>query len=334
MLSKTDYNGPFKDHLRGFIEEKKKLGRRYVEEARLAEKFDELSKKYPGPPLSKEIVLEFIKMQDNWAPTTQKRRVSFISNFGRYLLRNDIDAYLPAAEACSKMQNNFTPYVFTRDQIEELFSHADNITPNCRLSHIFYPVFLRLLYCTGMRVSEALNLKMKDVDLTKMTIMVRNPKNNHDRLLPISPELTAYLKWYSQIVHPTYYIDDWFFMSNRGNGHYYRNNIHNLVMTLIEKLKLPSNGYKKRGNPNLHSFRHTFCIHSLQNLLEQGIPSSTALQYLSTYMGHQSIDATGRYLQLTAEAYPELRAAVEEAYKDMFPDSKLKPTMETSYEEE
>lgn len=332
--NKTAFTGPFAQQLEAFIAEKKSLGCRYIEEERLAREFDRLSGQYNCEErLSAELVNEFIKCKPNWQASTQKRHISFIQNFGNYLLNHDIDAFLPGYNSVKKAQTYFKPYIFSHSEIDELFLITDKIRPNCRNSHIFYPVLFRLLYGTGIRISEALNLTIADVDLDKKTIRVVDPKNRKDRILPISDDLTEYCQWYQCKVHSVYHDEELFFRSNRGNGHYYRNNIQVFFRRIIAEMEIPHNGYRG-GGPHLHCLRHTFCIHSLAQLLNSGISSGVGLQLLSTYMGHRSLSATARYLQLTAEAFPDLVAITEAAYRDIFPKIEVLKEVRMPYEEE
>jgi len=329
---KSAFIGTFASHLEAFIIEKRALGCKYIEEGHLAHEFDRLSLQFNcSEGLSNELVDEFIKFKPNWQATTQKRHVSFIQNFGRYLINHDISAFLPGYVSIRKAESGFKPYIFSHEEVNKLFVAADQIHPNCRNSHIFYPVLFRLLYGTGIRISEALNLTMADVDLKKKTIHVSNPKNHKDRILPISESITKYCWWYQTQVHPVYHSDDWFFKSSRGDGHYYRNNVQVYFSNIVANMNLPTNGYKG-GGPHLHCLRHTFCVHSLEQMLKNDIPHGVALQLLSAYMGHQSLSATARYLQLTAEAFPDLMAVIEGAYQDLFPKIEVRKEVQMPYE--
>lgn len=329
---KSVFIGTFASHLEAFIIEKRALGCGYIEENRLAHEFDRLSLQFNcSEGMSNELVDEFIKFKPNWQATTQKRHISFIQNFGRYLINHDVSAFLPGYISVKKAESCFKPYIFSHEEIDELFAVADQIHPNCRNSHIFYPVLFRLLYGTGIRISEALNLTMADVDLNQKTIHVSNPKNYKDRVLPISDSVTAYCWWYQAQIHPVYHNDDPFFKSNRGDGHYYRNNVQVYFSNIVANMNLPTNGYKG-GGPHLHCLRHTFCVHSLEQMLKNDIPHGVALQLLSAYMGHQSLSATSRYLQLTAEAFPDLMAVIEAAYQNLFPKIEVKKEVRMPYE--
>lgn len=322
----SEYQGPFAAYLQAFIDEKRRLGCRYAEEERLAHKFDEMSMEHDcSCGLSPELVNGFIQYQPNWQATTQKRHISFLRNFGCYLLNHDIQVSLPGHDALRAAAVNFKPYIFSHEEIGKLFRLADQIHPNCRRSHIFYPVLFRVLYGTGIRISEALHLTMDDVDLENQVIRVVNPKNHKDRHLPINSSLAEYCSWYCRKIHPVYSGDGLFFLSNRGDGHYSRNNIQVYFNALICRMGIPYHGYKG-GGPHLHCLRHTFCVHSLEKMLRENVPHGTALQLLSAYMGHRSLSATSRYLQLTAEAFPDLMEKLESMYGDIFP--KFEPVKE------
>lgn len=313
------YHGVFADRLQKFIDEKRLLGCRYMEEERLAHKFDDMSTGYDcRDGLSPELVNAFIEYQPNWQATTQKRRISFLQNFGSYLINHDVQAFLPGYDALRKATVNFIPYIFSHEEMNQLFHLSDQIHPNYRQSHIFYPVLFRVLYGTGMRISEALRLTMADVDLEAKIILVVDPKNHKDRQLPISDSLAEYCSWYCSKIHSVYHGDDLFFLSNRGDGHYSRNNIQVYFNTLVCRMGIPYHGYKGDG-PHLHCLRHTFCVHSLEKMLRDKVPHGVSLPLLSAYMGHRSLSATGRYLQLTAESFPDLIEQIENIYGEIFP---------------
>jgi len=329
-----NYLGPLAIQLQAFIDEKRLLGCRYIEEERLAHKFDAISLEYDcSGGLSSELVNAFIKYQPNWQATTQKRRISFLQNFGSYLINHDIQAFLPGYDVLRTATVNFKPYIFSHEELNGLFNLSDQIHPNCRQSHIFYPVLFRVLYGTGMRISEALHLTMSDVNLAEKLIRVVDPKNHKDRHLPISSSLAKYCSWYCSKIHPVYHGNDLFFLSNRGDGHYSRNNVQIYFNTLISKMGIPYHGYKG-GGPHLHCLRHTFCVHSLAKMIREDIPHGTALQLLSAYMGHRSLSATGRYLQMTAEAFPNLMERIESMYGDIFPGFEPAKEVKMPYEDD
>ena len=81
-----------------------------------------------------------------------------------------------------------------------------------------------------------------------------------------------------------------------------------------------SHGGRDKGGPRLHDLRHTFCVHSLRQFLKNGVDYRAALPILSVYMGHSTISATGKYLRLTADAFPEITNMLETMYGSIIPE--------------
>ncbi|MBN4074794.1 hypothetical protein JYT99_02565, partial [bacterium AH-315-E09] len=70
----------------------------------------------------------------------------------------------------------------------------------------------------------------------------------------------------------------------------------------------------------LHDLRHTFAVHSLDNMSIQGIDTYCAIPYLSTYMGHRRVKHTEQYLRLTSDAYHKIISALDPIYENLFPE--------------
>lgn len=320
MSNKKTYIGPFDIQLRNFISQKRLLGCKYIEEERLSYEFDKLSFELEKDPvLSMELINKYVEPKPNWQATTQKRHISFIKNFANYLINHDFEVQMPTIMAIKNSSHvEYKPYIFSHAEIIKIFNAVDSIHPIKKNSHIFYPVILRLLYSTGIRISEALNLRMDDINYDEHTIHIVNPKNNKDRILPIDKSLIYYLRWYENKIHETYNAEDLFFLNNGKNKKYYRNNVQVYFSNILAQLDFPIGGYNGNG-PHLHCLRHTFCVHSLQRMLLNDIPQTVALQYLSAYMGHQSIAATSNYLQLTVESFPDIIQKIESKYSEVLP---------------
>jgi site-specific recombinase XerD len=183
----------------------------------------------------------------------------------------------------------------------------------------FLPVLYRLLYATGIRIGEALSLSINDVDVKNNYLKVRDSKNGKERLIPFSESMSLaiqdYLKY--RIQKPVRKDIDHLFVTSEGG---------------ITATYLPYKWFRKilfksgishagRGNgPRLHDFRHTFSVHSLVVMSEKGVDLYYSLPILSTYLGHQSLTATDKYVRLTAEMYPSLIENVNKVCSHIFPD--------------
>jgi integrase len=324
MKVAKNFHGPFADYLQSFIAEKRALGFKYVEQERCLHEFDDLCVCYDcSSGLPKELVMAYIEKKPHWSQSTQQHKVSLARNIAIYLQNHGVSAYLCDEKSVTKGSVNFKPYIFTREQIESIFLQADNISPRGSTnSDIFYPVILRMLYGCGLRISEALSVKMKDVDLLKGLLFIYDSKNHKDRVIPMDDSLTSYCKRYAEKVHTVYMDDEFFFRSPKG-GAYAKATVYQYFRKLLWKCGI-SHGGRKNGGPRLHDVRHTFCVHSLHQFLKNGVPHKAALPILSAYMGHSSLDSTGRYLRLTAEAFPELVAQIDAIYGHIIPDLEVR----------
>ena len=178
------------------------------------------------------------------------------------------------------------------------------------------PVLFRMLYCCGLRVSEATNLLASDVDLEHGILTIRNSKFGKTRYVPMSAELTAVCAVYAETRLVGLPGADWFFEAPDG-GHYNTRSIYNIFRELLWKAGISHGG--KGNGPRLHDFRHTFCVHSLQKWTMQGSDPTTLLPRLTAYLGHNDFSATEQYLRMTAEAYPEVSRLMEEKYGYIIP---------------
>ena len=170
------------------------------------------------------------------------------------------------------------------------------------------PSIIRLLYGTGLRISEALSLKNRDVDLEKRSILIRKAKNGEERLVPLSDSLAKvleqYLKYRDQI--PVPHISDangFFFISP--NGTYCRSgSVYKRFRKVLSEAGIPHRGDHK--GPRVHDLRHTFAVRSMVKMVRSGMDLYYSLPILSVFLGHKSLGSTEHYARLTAEVYPDL----------------------------
>ena len=330
MSKNKEFTGLLAVYLKGLLEEKRSLGFKYGEQERLLRVLDEMSKSFDCTNgLSEELCMEFVKKDPNWHQATQENRVALIRVLADYMIRHDVPAYMLDFSIVTRQYENFKPYIFTYEEIHDIFCVADHIRPHASKSHIFYPTILRVQYGCGLRISETLGLTIKDVDFKDRVLHVKNAKNNKDREVPFSDSVLEYLKWYRNNIHPVFNNNDYFFKSNRGTGHYEKTAVNHYFHDILFECGITSGG-RKYGGPHLHNLRHTFCVHSMSNMFHNGIPHEVALPLLMTYMGHSTLSETGKYLKLTAETFPELVEQINQIYGKIMPDLEVK----TEYEDD
>jgi integrase/recombinase XerD len=321
MIMNNIFTGYFSSDLELMLSEKRALGLKYVEQERLMHVFDKLSQQYDCTNgLSKDLVLTFVEKQPHWKRRTQEIRITSIRQIAYFFNTHGIKSYLCDTGRVMKLDEHFKPYIFTHDEIQRIFKEIDSekAARHYDRNHIFYPVIIRMLYSCGLRISEALNLKIKDVDLKNALIYIIDSKNHKCRTLPMDDSLIYFCEGYLKQIHPVYKDDDYFFEPPSGKK-YNKTTVYHHFRKILFKCGI-SHGGRRNGGPRLHDLRHTFCICSLRQFLENGVDYQTALPILSVYMGHSKLSSTGKYLRLTAEAYPEIAKKLENQYGNIIPD--------------
>ncbi len=107
-----------------------------------------------------------------------------------------------------------------------------------------------------------------------------------------------------------------FFPAPHG-GAYHRLTMYNIFREFLWTCGIAHGG---RGHgPRLHDLRHTFAVHRLMQWDREGVDLGAKLPVLATYMGHLNLSGTQRYLQLTAELFPELSSRLDTLYGNVIP---------------
>jgi len=319
MGSKREFKGAFAAEFKMFLDEKRACGLKYNEGERLLLKLDAVCiSQSRENGLSKDLALRFAALQPNWSQGTYEQHLRLLSQISRFLSIHGLPAYMPDTKLKLGRISSFSPYIFSIDEVKKIFHEADNLNSRGYIrSYDFYPIIFRLLYSSGLRISEALFLTMRDVDLVNGTIFIKNGKNHKDRLLPLNPQMIPYLARYTEKYHKAYRDGDYFFSPPHG-GHYDKGTVYHRFRYILFRIGI-SHGGRENGGPRLHDLRHTFCVHSLRQFLANGVDHNAAIPILSVYMGHSSIAATGKYLRLTADAYPEISDRMEEECGGLIP---------------
>lgn len=141
--------------------------------------------------LTKELVEAYIAHRPGEKPSTQCHRVSTVRCFGKYLVRCGIDAYVLPNGVLTISKYGFVPHVLSTEEVARLMGAADSLPyrANSPQRHIVIPMMLRLIYGCGLRISEAIKLRIEDVDLQNGVLLVRTAKFNKNRYVPMSQSL-------------------------------------------------------------------------------------------------------------------------------------------------
>lgn len=313
--------GPFKKLCYKYISYKRSLGydfgTTHIYSIRNMDRFFR-NYNFDTPRLTKEMVLSFTAYRENESLKTQHYRMCLIRQFAIFITTLGYDAYVLPVEFM-KIGKVFTPCILTYDEISRIIKASDNlkICSHSPIRHLIYPVLMRMLYGCGLRISEALSLKVSDVDLIDGILTVRNSKFNKSRLVPMSASLTKICRSYAAKMNSTVKKDGYFFPAP-DKGRYNRNVVYVGFKNLLKKAGIVRIGYA--SGPRLHDLRHTFAVHSLEKMVAEGIDTYCSLPILCAYLGHRGIESTEKYLRLTKQSFSRLTGPLETLYKGVFPE--------------
>jgi integrase len=318
-MSEFNFDSPLQEFIRGMIGEKRSLGYKYDSSARILSHFDQFCLQHGcvEAVITKQLADTWIQKKPNESPATLKTRVGVIRQLALYMTRLGYPAYVLPKNITPKGPC-YTPYIFSNKEIAALFQRADacHYSAEVPLRHRMMPVLFRLLYGCGLRISEALNLRLQDVDLDTGVLTVIDGKFNKDRLVPLSPENQQRCCDYVKEVHVFSDKNTFFFPAPNGHA-VTKGNVYKNFRKFLWQARISHGGWGK--GPRLHDFRHTFAVHCLRQWVLQGKDLAAYLPVLKTYMGHDSFRDTAHYLRLTAELYPDITAKVESTFGHVIP---------------
>jgi integrase len=311
--------GIFAEWLTKFVDFKRSLGYKYKTEADELYRFSKFTTTFSlnKPILTKELVQAWCAKRIHEEVRNSRRRAYPIRQFALYLNSMGLDAYIlpPNKNTC---HYTFIPYIFTHSEIERIFANSDRLCPHRNSTlPLIVPVILRMIYSCGLRISEAVSLQNKHVNLQEGILEVKNSKFGKDRLVPMSESMTDLCRQYYQILHRHSSQDDYFFMKS-DHQPVTRDNVYRRFREILWESGIPHRG--KGTGPRVHDLRHTFAVHTLKRAVDRGIDVYCALPILSTYMGHVSVTATEQYVRLTADAFPDICAILDKTCGHVIPE--------------
>lgn len=175
------------------------------------------------------------------------------------------------------------PVVFSAEEVSSVIKCTQNIK---------HKAILMVIYSGGLRISEALNLKITDIDSKRMQIRIVSAKGNKDRYTLLSEKTLAILREYYREYRPT----QWVFEGVSVGEPYSARSIQQILKAAVRKA-----GINKPVT--VHTLRHSFATH----LLEQG----TDIRYIQSLLGHASTKTTEIYTHITTSGFGKIKSPID-----------------------
>lgn len=313
------YNGIYSTLIDQYISFKRNLGYKFIDAMYTYSLFDRftIGNNEIKIGITKDLSDKWAVKRPNESDSTRYKRIFYLAQFSSFLNEIGYPSYVPKLPKINK--STFTPYIFSEKEIEAIFQSCDQLKTNGNMDSCInvIPALFRVLYSTGIRISEAISLKNDDVNLVGKYFVIKESKNGQERMIPLSNSLVHILKQYRNSLPETHVSKDYFFVKRNG-----RKCSSKVVYEWFRKVIWNAgimHGGRGHG-PGLHSFRHTFSVHSLAAMARSGLDLYYCLPILSTYLGHQSLEATDKYVRLTSDMYPSIFSDVNSICAYVFPE--------------
>lgn len=246
---------------------------------------------------------------------TWSNRLTVLREFARFRVVSDPRTEIPGPDLLPHKPRRATPYLLADSEIQRLLQTALDLPGATFFRRRTYHCLLGLLFVSGMRISEAIGLKISNADLANGVLSVAGAKTGKSRLIPLHESTRRVLLNYK--LHRSRALkgkaSEYFFVSDAG-GKLNVSTVRSTFYRLVKLIGLPQR--PKDKGPRLHDARHQFAIQTLLRWYQNKENVELVLPALATFLGHTNINDTYWYLS----ACPELMGAavqrLEEHWKE------------------
>lgn len=237
------------------------------------------------------------KLTSSNRPSHLGKRLCFVRGFATYLAAFDSRTEIPPADLFPSKHQRPTPYLFTDTEIYRLVKAAGQLQGVGPFLKDSLSCLFGLLSVTGLRISEALNLTVEDIDLESGIITIAGTKFGKTRLVPLHSSTVSALTRYRDNRQQ--------FLEARSVGYWFLNQQakrlgYTCVRDNFRKLHKLLDIDSKEGypRPRLHDLRHHFAVSTLTRWYKNGVNVDGKLPVLSAYLGH--VETRDTYWYITA----------------------------------
>lgn len=274
---------------------------------------------------------------NSWALTltgkskTRSEKISTVRGFVKYLHSIGIRSFMPNR---IKVKSDYIPYIYSDEELKAIFKYADNLKELCKGNHnpyleLMIPMILRILYGCGTRIGETMELKRKDIDFKHGTLYLKVTKFSKERIIPVHETLLMILERYCLALGIMSEPEAFLFPGRKSGTHYATRNVDSWFARILKVANIDQRK-KQLGERGacLHCFRHVFVMKSMHQLEKNGHPVDMNDLLLPTYLGHESLIDTDKYMRFSGVHSTENIDSFESFTAGLIPE------VEVTYEEE
>lgn len=265
-------------------------------------------------PLTLDLALGWAQASQRARRATAAGRLAQLRPFAQFCHRLDPASAIPPAQFFGRSYRHLTPHIHSPKEIRALLAAAEKWPPAGCLRAESYATLFGLLAATGLRLSEALRLERRDVDLKQGLLHIRETKFYKSRHVPLHSTTVRALQRYAsrrdRAVPSATTVR--FFLADQGRPLHLR-----AVQYAFEQLRERLGWHSRGGHPapRIHDLRFTFICRRLTRWYAEGVDIDRVALSLFTYVGHANVTSTYWYLTAT----PELMALAARRFQLCMP---------------
>lgn len=273
-----------------FLQYKRYLGYKYKTDEIVIKEIVKYLNDFNIGIITKEVVENYVRLNNNLTQNAIARNISTFRSFCKYLKQQEIEAYQIPDKIYTK-KTKYKAYIYSHDEIKRIYNNLDKVTNNYHYTYyhkVIYPIIIKILYQTGMRIGEVLNLTINDYDAVNGLFHLKQTKNNQERIVVLSENLNEVVNDYVIKFNYNFKLDNKLFKVSVS-----------AIKTYFNKVLALSNIVKPDNGPRLHDFRYTFIVHLIEKFINEGLDLNVMLPIIQTHVGHQSLNSLTYYFQVT-----------------------------------
>jgi integrase len=305
--------------VREYLELRRGLGFKLREAGKGLIDFVTFLERHKASYITRALALAWAQQPSNAQPAWWAQRLSFVRAFARYRSATDPRTQIPPQGLLPFQSKRARPYLYSDEEVRNLLRAA--LRMPCRYERgklrpwVFHSLF-GLLSVSGLRLGEACNLELQDVDLKAAVLTIRGAKFGKTRLVPLHASTCTVLADYiarRQRHWKGRAVSTYLFVSSTGNR-LDGGDIHRAFYALSRQIGL--RGPSARRGPRLHDMRHRFATNTLVRWYRSGQDPERRLPLLSTYLGHVHVADTQWYLEASPELMREAMQRLQQRWED------------------
>ena len=247
-------------------------------------------------------------------PGQRCRHFQRVVQLARYLHAEDPRHEIPPGRHFLGKRHRPVPYIYTQDEARRLVEAAAQLGPGKSLRPRTMSTMLALLFATGLRISEALALRIADV--TPDGLVIRKAKFGKTRLVPLHTSAQSGIEHYLDRRRAVAGSDDHLFVSIKGTRLSY-GGVRKAWRKVLREAGLPARSGGRR--PRVHDIRHTFAVRALESAPDRRDRIARHMLAVSTYLGHSCIADTYWYYQATPTLISQVADACQRHFEGRRP---------------